>query len=125
VILVYPLLLVGAVVMVARARGGDGPSWSGFAIWSVAGAAFTFSLLTGLSIGLFLLPLVVLALGLAVRRAPDFRSMLGLAAGAALILLLIAALHHAATGWLMPGLAVGGVAVASFAAARSGRHRLR
>jgi hypothetical protein len=119
-------VLVAAVVRVGRARGEGSASWFGFAIWAVAGAVFTFSLLTGLSIGLFLLPLVVLAIGLAVRVASEVRSMLGFAAGIALILLVVAAIHDAATGWLVPGIALAGIAVASFAGGcRIDRHRTR
>jgi hypothetical protein len=124
VILVYPLLLVLAFVLVRRRRGSGGDGWDGFAAWAAAGAAFTFSLLTGLSIGLFLLPIVVLAIVWAIRRAPDFRSMLGFLAGAGLILLGIAGLHDAASGWLIPGVVLCGMAVTSFAAVRClDRHR--
>ena len=125
-ILVYPLLLLVALVLVRRGRGRGSDGWDGFAAWTAAGAAFTFSLLTGLSIGLFLLPIVVLAIVWAIRRAPDFRSMLGLLGGAGVILLVIAGLHDAASSWLIPGVALGGVAVTSFAAVRwADRHRTR
>jgi preprotein translocase subunit SecG len=124
VILVYPLLLLVALLIVQRGRGRGGAGWGGFAAWVAAGAAFTFSLLTGLSIGLFLLPVVVLAIAWAIRRAPDFRSMLGFVGGAGLILLVIAALHGAAIGWLVPGVALGGIALISFVAARGvDKHR--
>jgi preprotein translocase subunit SecG len=123
VILVYPLLLLVALVLVRRGRGRGSDGWDGFAVWAAAGAAFTFSLLTGLSIGLFLLPIVVLAIVWAIRRAPDFRAMLGFLGGAGLILL-IAWLHEAASSWLIPGVALGGVAVTSLAAVRwVDRHR--
>jgi preprotein translocase subunit SecG len=124
VILVYPLLLLVALVLVRRGRGRSSDGWDGFTAWAAAGAAFTFSLLTGLSVGLFLLPIVVLAMVWAIRRAPDFRSMLGFLGGTGLILLVIAGLHDAATRWLIPGVALGGVAVTSFAAVRwVDRHR--
>ena len=75
-ILVYPLLLIAAVVLMRRQPPGRSrPGWRGFALWTVAGALFTFSLLTGFSIGLFLLPLVVIALYAAVRFAPDARAL--------------------------------------------------
>ncbi len=125
-ILVYPLLLLVAFVLVRRGRGSGSDGWDGFAAWAAAGAAFTFSLLTGLSIGLFLLPIAVLAIVWALRRAPDFRSMLGFLGGAGLILLVIAGLQDAASSWLIPGVALCGMAVTSFAAVRClDRHRTR
>jgi hypothetical protein len=117
-ILVYPLLLLVALVVVRRRRGSGRDAWGGFAAWAAAGAAFTFSLVTGLSIGLLLLPLVVLTIAWAIRRAPDFLSMLGFLGGAGVILLVTAGLHAAAGSWLIPGAALCGGAVTSFAAAR-------
>jgi hypothetical protein len=81
VILIYPLLLIVAAVIIWRTRARRGAGWSGFMAWYVAGALFTFSLLTGFSIGLFLLPLVVLAIYSAIRLAPGFRAALGFIGG--------------------------------------------
>jgi hypothetical protein len=116
VIGIYPLLLIWAVVLIRRTKRKRGAGWVGFAVWTVAGAIFTFSLLTGLSIGLFLLPVVALALYLAVRSAPDFPASLGFVAGIGAIVLMLASIHNFSIGWLIPGLAVSTVALASFMA---------
>jgi len=92
-ILIYPLLLVGAALMIRRSPGRHGAGWVGVVAWAAAGALFTFSLLTGLSIGLFLLPAVVLALAIAVRVAPEFSSALGFVAGIAVMTLAIVVVH--------------------------------
>jgi len=75
VILLYPLLLIVAGIQLRRrlVRGGRF-GWQAAAAWSVASVLFVFSLLTGLSIGLLLLPLVVLSFGFAlvlVRQPPN------------------------------------------------------
>jgi lysylphosphatidylglycerol synthetase-like protein (DUF2156 family) len=89
-ILVYPLLLVAAVLLAVRAarsgRRRTGPRW--FAAWVVAGFAFTFSLVTGFSIGLLLLPLAAVLLLLVASRAPGPAETLGFVAGIGLVLLL-------------------------------------
>jgi hypothetical protein len=115
VILVYPLLLIFAAVIIWRTRARPGAGWSGFMAWYVAGALFTFSLLTGFSIGLFMLPLVVLAIYVALRLAPGFGAALGFVGGIGAILVVIASIHNAALGWLVTGVALSGVALASFA----------
>lgn len=67
-VLLYPVLLIAAVVLLRRRLAAGGRfGWRGAAAWSVAGALFVFSLLTGLSIGLLLLPLVVVAFAFALR----------------------------------------------------------
>jgi len=115
VIGIYPLLVIWAAVLIRRTKGRRRAGWSGFAAWCLAGALFTFSLLTGFSIGLFLLPLVVAALYLAVRSAPDFRASLGFVAGIGVILLVLA--NNFSMGWLIPGVAFSAAAFASFVAA--------
>src|SRR5207249_10162600 len=117
VILIYPLLLIWAAALIWRAKRRRSAAWSGFAAWYLAGALFTFSLLTGLSIGLFLLPLVVAALYLAVRSAPDFRALLGFVAGIGVILLALASINNFSMAWLIPGVAFSAAAFASFVAA--------
>jgi hypothetical protein len=87
VILLYPLALVAAGVAVWRGRAATrGPTWRGFVIWTVAGGLMTFSLLTGLSIGLFIFPLAAIVLFAAARVAPRPRDSLGLFVGAALVI---------------------------------------
>jgi hypothetical protein len=117
VIGIYPLLLIWAAVQIRRTKERRRAGWSGFAAWCLAGALFTFSLLTGFSIGLFLLPLVVAALYLAVRSAPDFRAALGFVAGIGVILLILASINNFSIGWLIPGVALGAAAFGSFIAA--------
>ena len=93
-ILVYPLLLAAAAAIVWRHRG-DAPrrsGWRWFGAWSIVGALLTFSFLTGLSIGLFVLPFAAVALVWTARRAPDAREALGIAAGAGLVAVLVAPL---------------------------------
>jgi hypothetical protein len=114
VILIYPLLLIVAAVIIWRTRARRGAGWSGFMAWYVAGALFIFSLLTGFSIGLFLLPFVVLAIYSAIRLAPGFRAALGFIGGMGAVLLVIASIHNAAMDWLVPGVALSGIALASF-----------
>lgn len=116
-ILIYPLLLIGAAVLIRRTGRRNRGGWSRFAAWAAAGALFTFSLLTGLSIGLFLLPLVVALLYLAIKSAPDFRASLGFGGGIGVTLLAIASIHSFSLAWLIPGIALGVAAVASFVAA--------
>jgi lysylphosphatidylglycerol synthetase-like protein (DUF2156 family) len=89
-VLVFPLLLLAAAVLVARGRDtsrGRGLRW--LAAWAVAGAAMTFSFLTGFSIGLFVLPFAAAVLVLVARRSPHPREALGFLAGAAGVLLLV------------------------------------
>ena len=117
-ILIYPLLVVIAAVSIARADRRHSAGWFGFALWAVTGAAFTFSLLTGLSIGLILLPLVVVLLYAATRIASDFADSLGFVAGIGAILLVIASIQGFSIGWLVPGLAFSSVALGSFVATR-------
>jgi len=117
VIGIYPLLVIWAAVLIRRTNGRSHAGWSGFAAWCLAGALFTFSLLTGFSIGLFLLPLVAAGLYLAVRSAPDFRAALGFVAGIGVILLVLASINDFSMGWLIPGVAISAAALASFVAA--------
>jgi hypothetical protein len=88
VILAYPALLISTFVLMRtwtpRVAGTGG---RGFALWTIAGALLAFSLLTGLSVGLLWLPLVVVALGIAVRSAPEVRASLGFLVGAGVVAL--------------------------------------
>src|SRR4051794_9435932 len=111
VIFVFPLVVVAAVlalrgaerdVRVAGARG----QW--FLAWSAAGAAMTFSFLTGLSIGLFVLPFAGLLLWWVARRTRHLLDATGFAAGVGVVLLLVAVLHPSRAGldplpWLLAG----------------------
>jgi len=123
VIGIYPLLLIWAAVLIRRTKKRRRAGWSGFAAWCLAGALFSFSLLTGFSIGLFLLPLVIAALYLAVRSAPDFRAALGFVAGLGVILLVLASINSFSIGWLIPGVAFSAAGFASFVAAEQVNRR--
>jgi hypothetical protein len=126
VIAIYPLLLLWAAGLIRRRERERASGWGGFSAWTAAGAIFTFSLLTGLSIGLLLLPLVAAALYLAARFAPDFRTSLGFVAGIGVTLVFVAAIHDFSAGWLTPGIALGAVALASnVTAAQTNRRRLQ
>lgn len=82
-ILLYPVVLGVAFAIVRRRRNSveGGSGWRWFHAWGVAGALFTFSFLTGLSIGLFVLPLATLALWWVARHAPNGWEWLGFAEG--------------------------------------------
>jgi hypothetical protein len=122
VILLWPLLLLGAfwVALESRERraSGEGAGCTGFWAWSAAGALMSFSLLTGFSIGLFVLPLAAAALLLAARRFPYIAESLGFLAGIGATLFLVAFIQATGDGSLSPGpwLIAGGVC-ASFAIA--------
>jgi len=64
--------------------------WPGFALWAVAGGLLFLSLLTGLSIGLFILPLAVVAIVVAALRARGWREAVGGVAGIGAVCLVIA-----------------------------------
>jgi hypothetical protein len=84
VILLYPILLIGAAVVVLQRKdrvGGRG--WLWFTAWLLTGALFTFSLVTGFSIGLLFLPLVAAALFGVAWLSPHLREASGLLVGAA------------------------------------------
>jgi cytochrome bd-type quinol oxidase subunit 2 len=111
-ILLFPLVLVG-VVFVCRSSGARREGWRWFWAWACFGASFVFALLTGFSIGLFLLP-VVAVVGVAVaRRASGWREALGAVAGAAVVVEALAVRN----GWTASLLAaaVGLVAIAAYA----------
>ena len=91
-ILAYPLLLVAAVAIARRSeRSGHGAGW--FGAYAVAGMLFSFSLATGFSIGLFLLPLVALVLLWVASRAPRWREASGFFAGVVGLVALLVALN--------------------------------
>jgi len=64
------------------------------------------------------LPLLVAAVYLAGRSAPDLRASLSFVAGMGAILLILAAIHDFSPSWLSPGVAFSATALASFAAAK-------
>ena len=68
--------------------------WSAFAIWGVAGALVALTLLSLLSIGIFILPLAVIALAVAGWRASGWPEGVGLVAGVGATCLVIAFLSR-------------------------------
>lgn len=83
----------------------------------------TFSFLTGLSIGLFVLPLAAALLLWVASHAPHLPDALGFAAGMGAVLLLVAFLSRGGTGldpipWLLAGLAVDGLALLAYSLLR-------
>ena len=97
--------------------------WRWFAAWSVAGASVTFSFLTGLSIGLFVLPLAAVLLLWVAWNAPRLPDALGFVAGIGAVLVLVAFLNRAGTGvdpmpWFLAGLSLAGLALVAYSVAR-------
>ncbi len=90
-LILWPLILVGAAVLVpkSRQRGLGRRGWPWFAGWAIAGALFVFSLLTGLSIGVFLFPVAAVAVFWLALNAPYGRELAGFPVGIAAVLLLV------------------------------------
>jgi hypothetical protein len=107
VIVLYPIVLFAAFVVLLRSRHADpheGATW--FGCWTLGGALFTFSFLTGFSIGLFVLPLAGAMLFWVASRAPG-REALGFLAGMGLVLVI---------AWPLVGLLVSALAMTAYAA---------
>jgi len=98
-ILAWPLLIIVAGILVWRHRGGaggradaggQGVSW--FLAWLMAGFLMSFSFVTGLSIGLVILPLAAAVLIWVARRSPRLPEasgfLVGIAATAAIVVFL-------------------------------------
>jgi hypothetical protein len=127
-IIVFPILFVAATFLALRRAEGrrsasDGARWRWFAAWSVAGAAMSFSFMTGLSIGLFVLPLAAALLLWIARNAPQLRDALGFVAGIGGVLVLVGLLNRAGTGvdptpWFLAGLSLGGLALFAYGVLR-------
>ena len=83
-VLLYPVLLLGAAVVALRRKDhAGGRGWLWFGAWLLTGALFTFSLAAGFSIGLFFLPLVAVVLLGVAWLSPHLREASGLLVGAA------------------------------------------
>ena len=85
----WPLMLIGAAVLVrkSRQRALGRRGWPWFAAWAFGGALFMFSLLTGPSIGVFLLPAAAFVVLWLAVNAPYSRELAGFVVGVALVLL--------------------------------------
>jgi hypothetical protein len=91
VVLLYPLVLVAALVVLWRRRDRKaGFGWRWFGAWGIAGFLFTFSFLTGFSIGLLVLPFAAGALFFVASRAPHFAESIGFLGGVGSESLLVA-----------------------------------
>jgi hypothetical protein len=92
--LLYPLLIAVAIALAWRSRAkqsGRGLAWFGW--WAVAGFLMAFSFVTGLSIGLFILPVAAALLWVG-RRSPHLCESAGFLAGIGGTVLLIAILNY-------------------------------
>jgi hypothetical protein len=126
VIVLYPALLIAAIVIVIRRDRDGGRGWRWFLAWCLAGASFFFSFLTGLSIGLLLLPAVAAAVLFVATRSPHAAEAAGFAAGVGLVTTVVSAanwgVYASAGAWFIAGAALTTVGVASYAfAARRAR----
>lgn len=126
-IVLYPVVLVAAA-MLAVSRGAEqgGRGWPWFGAWALAGGLFTFSFLTGLSIGLLLLPVAALALLGAAWAAPHAGEMLGFLPGLGAVLLVVAWVNRDGHGvdsapWLLAGVAAVTGGVVAYAVLRRRR----
>ena len=93
-ILAWPLLVAAAAVLAWRHRGvagGRGGQW--FSAWLLAGFLMSFSLVTGFSIGLFVLPLAAAALIWVATRSPHLVEASGFVLGIAATALLIVGIN--------------------------------
>jgi uncharacterized membrane protein len=128
VIVLYPVLLIAAIAIVIRRDREGGHGWPWFAAWSAAGALFFFSFLTGLSVGLLLLPLVTVAVLFVAARAPHAAESAGFLAGVGLVIVVVAALtlgddSSSAAAWLALGTAITTAGLTAYALAS--RRRVR
>ena len=83
--------------MGGRVPEGTGPDedirwrgWKAFVAWSLAGGLVVFSVITGLSIGVFVLPFAVAAVLVTATRASGWPEAIGVVAGAGVVSLVIA-----------------------------------
>lgn len=111
-ILLFPLVLAG-VVVACRFHGGAGEGGRWFWAWACFGALLVFAFLTGLSVGLFLLPLVAVVGFAVARRASGWHEALGAVAGGAAVVGALAGLN----GWSAALALSAAVALVAFAAA--------
>jgi hypothetical protein len=85
-----------------------GLRWAWFAAWLIIGAGYALSLLGAASIGLFVLPLPVLATILLARRQHASSGLPGLISGLGIPLLYVAYLNRAGPGTICTTITGGG-----------------
>ncbi len=84
--------------MEAEPRGGGGPVWGWFGAWALVGGGAAFALLGALTIGVFILPVVLFAAFLLSRVREARLALLGLVSGLGLPLFYVAWLNRAGPG---------------------------
>lgn len=97
-ILLFPIALALTIAILWRSRDQGGSQGAGcrwFWAWSLVGAALSFSFLTGLSIGLFVLPVALLLLWIVLSRSPRWPESVGFIEGIGIILLAVAFVNRA------------------------------
>ncbi len=72
--------------------------WRRFAAWVLAGGLLFFALVTGFTIGLFVLPFAVCAVWLVARGSRIWPELLGLAGGAGVVGFVVAAVNRDGDG---------------------------
>jgi hypothetical protein len=94
-----------------------------FWTWSAAGFLVVFSILTGLSIGLFVLPVAAVAVFVAARLTTTLAEGFGAVTGAGAVCILVAALNASGDGvdptaWLAAGVALATLGVGAYGLTR-------
>jgi hypothetical protein len=93
-VIAWPLLLLIAVGVAWSRRGtADGRGWTWFLGWMAAGVLWSFSLITGFSVGLLVLPIAAVALLWMATRAPHLAEASGFVVGIATTAVLIDAIN--------------------------------
>jgi hypothetical protein len=97
--------------------------WPWFGAWALAGGLFSFAFISALSIGIFVLPIALVAFWLLGSRGARGAEMLGAIAGAGAPCFLVAALSAGgeapdARPWLAAGLALMAIGIAAYLFAR-------
>jgi hypothetical protein len=77
----WPLLVLAAGLAAWRRDEPGGRGWPWFLAWALAGFLMSFSLVSGFSIGLFILPFAAVALFWAAWRSPHLLEAAGFLAG--------------------------------------------
>ena len=93
-IVLWPLALVGAVVLVvkSRQRGLGRRGWQWSSAWALAGALAVLSVVTDVTVGLYFFPAAVFATFWLALHAPYNREMAGFLVGGSVALVALLAL---------------------------------
>jgi hypothetical protein len=94
-VLLFPVVIGVAGYLAWRHRSTPhGKGWEWFLAWTGAGFLLSFSLITGLSIGLFIFPFAAIWLLWVASRSPHFPEAWGIAVGIGATALLIVLLNY-------------------------------